>query len=162
MKKMLIVLMLLGCFSFSQAKPFGHVHFSKDPLLIPFAAAVTIFGLVTLNNQNDYKEFENGIKETVFLIDEADDIEELTRIKATHSKYFTEPVESLYGEKKRTLETTKYVSQNITKGEELTIFLIRDAESIEELESIKEKRLEYFTEDVQDEYFAKKKSILKK
>lgn len=161
MKKMLIVLMLLGCFSFSQAKPFGHVHFSKDPLLIPFAAAVTIFGLVTLNNQNDYREFENGIKETVFLIDEADNIEELTRIKATHSKYFTESVESLYHDKKRSLESTKYISENLNKEEELTIFLIRDAGSIEELESIKEKRLKYFSEDVQDEYFSKKKFILK-
>ncbi|ADO84490.1 hypothetical protein [Ilyobacter polytropus] len=161
MKKMLIVLMLLGCFSFSQARPFEHVHFSKDPLLIPFAAAVTIFGLVTLNNQNDYREFENGIKETVFLIDEADNIEELTRIKATHSKYFTESVESLYHDKKRSLESTKYISENLNKEEELTIFLIHDAESIEELEIIKEKRLKYFSEDVQDEYFSKKKFILK-
>lgn len=160
MKKILIAILLLGCFTFSQARPFGNGHIGRDPLLIPFAAAVTIFGLITLNNQNDYREFEKGIRETVSLIDEAETPKELSRVKATHSKYFTESVESLYREKKRTLENTNSVSGNADKEEKLTIFLIRDAESIEELEEIKEERLMYFTETVQDEYFSKKKSLI--
>ncbi|WP_372713185.1 hypothetical protein [Ilyobacter sp.] len=159
MKKILIVIFLLGCFTFSQARPFGYGGPAGDPLWIPFAAVVTVFGLVTLHNQNDYQDFERGIKETVHLIEDADTVKELGRVRATHSKYFTESVDSIYQEKKRSLENTNYLYENTDKEEKITVFLIRDAESIEDLENIKKNRLNYFTEIVQKEYFAKKKSL---
>lgn len=158
MKKTFIVILILGCFTTSQARPYGGGHW-RGPFWIPAATVATIFGIITLSNQNERRDYEAGVNETVILIEEADSIEELNRVKRTHSRYFTEAVHSLYQERKITLSRLNYPNKNITKGEKLTIFLIQDADSIEELEEIKMERLEYFSERVQEEYFQKKDSL---
>jgi hypothetical protein len=159
MKKTFILILILVCFSTSQARPYGGARWGGGPFWVPVATVVTIFGLISLNNQNERRDYEDGVRETAILIEEADNIEELNRIKRTHSRYFTESVQSLYRERKNTLSNLNYSYENITKEEQLTIFLIQDASSLKELEKIKKERLEYFSERVQEEYFQKKKSM---
>ncbi len=163
MKKILLIILTLGYFVSAQAKPHGpsyrYSHIDTHHYWIPAATVITIAGLIELHSQNERRDYEDGIRETVYLIEESESIEGLSRVKATHSRYFTESVQTLYRERKRSLSRDRNYSPKQGKGEQLTIFLINDTDTIGELEEIKEERLRYFTEEVQDEYFARKKEL---
>ena len=158
MKKTFIIILINSCFNISQARPIGHFG-GGGPLWFPVVAVVTVFGLIDINKQNEHRDYEDQVRETVILLQEADTLEELDKIKRVRSRYFNQSLQGLYLERKNNLSHINYSNKHITDQKDLTIFLIQDADTLEELEKIKQERLKYFTDEVQDKYFKKKNSL---
>jgi len=158
MKKTFVIILIISYFNISQARPIGHFG-GGAPLWLPVVAVVTVFGLVDINKQNERRDYEDQVRETVILLEEANTLEELDRVKRVRLRYFNQSLQSLYLERKNNLGHINYSNKNITDQKNLTIFLIQDADTLEELEKIKQERLEYFTDEVQDKYFKKKNSL---
>jgi len=56
--------------------------------LVSCATVVTIFGIISLNNQNEQRDFEEQVRKTAVLIEEADTIKELNRVKRKFNNIF--------------------------------------------------------------------------
>ena len=56
--------------------------------MVSCATVVTIFGIISLNNQNEQRDFEEQVRKTAVLIEEADTIKELNRVKRKFNNIF--------------------------------------------------------------------------